>query len=69
MISLLGTVIALTLVVYEGSLALSQLLTNIVIAAIENGLLTDDFLLPGGDFSYPWEFTRKIWLFHIYELA
>ena len=41
------------MVVYQKNLVISQLLTNIAIAAIENYLLTLDFPLRDGDFRLP----------------
>ena len=41
------------MVVYPKNLVISQLLTNIAIAAIENYLLTLDFPLRDGDFRLP----------------
>ena len=39
------------------NMAISQLFTNIAVAAIENRLLTVDLPLGNGDFPYPWQFT------------
>ena len=42
------------MVVYQKNLAISQLSTDLAIAAIENGLLIVDFPIRDGGFPYQW---------------